>query len=291
MGNPSFPGANTLIMGEAGTGKTYAIGTLVETGLEVFYLGLESGVESLIRYFTDKGKPIPENLHWREVKAGQAGFAELVDSAKKLNVMSYESLTKAIDPARGKHTQFIEVLNNLHDFDDQRTGKKYGSVSAWDTDRVLVIDGLTGLSNFAMSNWMGGKITRDQKDWGIAQNALEQLLRQMVDGCQCHIVLLAHIERETDQVLGGTKITISTLGRALAPKVPAMFSDVILATRSESSNWYWDNRNGQATVKFRNLPYSATNPADFRPLIAAWRKNKEAFEAAMNVPPAPAVAS
>jgi hypothetical protein len=273
-------------MGDAGTGKTYSVGTLVETGLEVFYLGLESGVESLIRYFTDKNKAIPENLHWCEVKAGQAGFSELIDSAKKLNVMSYESLTKATDPSRSKHTQFIDVLNNLHDFLDQRSGKRYGSVSSWDTSRVLVIDGLTGLSNFAMSNWMGGKITRDQKDWGIAQNALEQLLRQLVDGCQCHIVLLSHIERETDQVLGGTKITLSTLGRALAPKVPAMFSDVILCTRSESSNWYWDNRNGQATVKFRNLPYSATNPADFRPLIENWRKNKAAFEAAMSAAPA-----
>ena len=40
-----LPGVNVLLMGPAGTGKTHSLGTLVEAGIEVFYLGLESGLE------------------------------------------------------------------------------------------------------------------------------------------------------------------------------------------------------------------------------------------------------
>ena len=51
----ALPGVNVMLMGPAGTGKTHSIGTLADAGLEVFYLGLESGLESLYGYYTDKG--------------------------------------------------------------------------------------------------------------------------------------------------------------------------------------------------------------------------------------------
>jgi len=60
----ALPGTNVLLMGPAGTGKTTAIGTLVDAGIETFYMGLEPGLESLLGYWTDKGKPVPANLHW-----------------------------------------------------------------------------------------------------------------------------------------------------------------------------------------------------------------------------------
>ena len=41
--NPQFPGFNVLLMGPSGTGKTYSIKSLVETGLETFALFLEPG--------------------------------------------------------------------------------------------------------------------------------------------------------------------------------------------------------------------------------------------------------
>jgi DNA replication protein DnaC len=59
----ALPGVNVLLMGPAGTGKTHSIGTLVDAGVEVFYLGLEPGLESLLGFWTDKGKEVPANLH------------------------------------------------------------------------------------------------------------------------------------------------------------------------------------------------------------------------------------
>ena len=266
----SLPGFNVLLMGPAGTGKTHAIGTLVESGIEVFYLALEPGLESLLGYFTDRGLPVPDNLHWHTLKAPDTSFLDMMDSATKINTLSLESLAKMTDSNRSKHNQFIKLFGVLNDFEDQRTGQKYGAANTWDTKRALVVDSLTGINGAALALVVGGKPVRSQSDWGIAQQQVEGLLRKLCDGCNCHFVLLSHIERETDMVLGGIKLMASTLGKALAPKIPAMFSDVILTVR-EGSSWHWDTANVQADLKTRNLPISSKNTPSFAAIVAKWK--------------------
>lgn len=267
---PAPVGVNVLLMGPAGTGKTHSIGTLVESGIEVFYLGLEPGLESLLGYFKDSGKEIPENFHYHYLTPPTAGFEELLDSAKKINTMSLDMLAKMQDPYRGKHNRFIELLTALNDFPDDRTGKSFGPVNYWDSTRALVIDGLTGLNQAVMSLVVGGKPVKSMSDWGIAQDQLEKLLRMLTENCPCHLVILAHVERETDLVLGGVKLMASTLGKALAPKIPSMFSDVILTTR-ENTKWTWDTASAMADLKTRNLPIAQGITPDFRQIIEKWK--------------------
>lgn len=268
----TLPGFNVLVMGPAGTGKTHSVGTLAESdpNLQVFYLALESGMESLNGYFTDRKKPIPDNLHWHVLPAPKASFSELLYSAKQVNTMSLDALAKMQDPNRGKYNRFIQLLETLNDFPDDRTGRKFGAVDSWGTDKALVIDGQTGINLAAMSLVVGGKPVRSQSDWGIAQDQVEKLLRNLTDGCRCHFVLLAHVERETDQVLGGTKLFISTLGKALTPKIAPMFSDVILTVR-EGTKWTWDTSNPMADVKGRNLPFAAGQNPDFKQIVEKWK--------------------
>ena len=270
----SLPGINCTLMGPAGSGKTHALGTLVETGLEVFYLGLEPGLESLLGYFTDKGKPVPDNLHWHMLQAPKASFAELSQAATSINTLGLDSLSKMQDPNRAKHNQFITMLSALADFPDDRTGKKFGSVDSWGTDRAIAIDSLTGLNRAAMSLVIGNKPVRNQADWGIAQDQVEKILRMLCDNCKCHFILLAHVERETDAVLGGVKIMVSTLGKALAPKIPAMFSDVILTVR-EGAKWTWDTASSLADVKTRNLAVAANQPPSFGPILEKWKSRSK----------------
>lgn len=268
----SLPGFNVLLMGPAGTGKTAAIGTLVESdpSLEVFFLALEPGYESLYGYFTDKGKPIPANLRVHQLAAPKASFSELLEGAKKVNTFSLEALAKMQDPDRSKHNRFIQLLEALNNFPDDRTGEKFGAVDTWGTNRCLVIDGMTGLSQCAMSLVVGGKPVRSQSDWGIAQDQLEKLLRMLTEGCRTNFVLISHVERETDQVLGGTKLFVSTLGKALTPKIAPMFSDVILTVR-EGTKWSWDTSNPMADVKGRNLPFAAGQSPDFKQIVGKWK--------------------
>lgn len=272
---PGLSGFNVMVMGPSGTGKTHSIGTLVDSGLETFFLAMESGMESLMGYYADKKLPIPANLHWHVLKAPETSFDDMIANATKINTMNLESLAKMSDPNRGKHNQFISLLQALNNFPDDRTGQTFGDVSTWGTDRVIVIDGLTGVCSAALALVVGGKPVRSQSDWGIAQDQAEKILRRLCDSCKCHFVLLSHLEREIDPVLGGIKLMASALGKALAPKLPAMFSDVILACR-EGSKWHWDTANAQADLKTRNLPITGNLEPDFRAIVRKWQARKDA---------------
>jgi len=265
----SLPGVNVLLMGPSGTGKTHSIGTLVDLGIEVFYLALKSGMESLLGYWTDRGLEVPSNLHWHKLSAPTATFSDMIQNAKNINMLNLDALAKMTDPNKSKHNQFIALLEALNNFPDDRTGEKYGPVNTWDQSRVLVADGATGISQCAMALVVGGKAVRNQSDWGIAQDQVEKLVRMLCDNCACHFVLLAHVERETDAVLGGVKLMISTLGKALAPKFPAMFSDVILTERS-GDKWTWNTASAMADVKTRNLPIKSDNSPDFKLVFDKW---------------------
>jgi hypothetical protein len=265
----SLPGVNVLLMGPSGTGKTHSIGTLVDTGIDVFYLALESGMESLLGYWTDRGKPVPPNLHWHKVAAPTADFTQMIENAKNINMLNLDSLAKMTDPNKSKHNQFVSLLQALNNFPDDRTGEKYGPVNSWDQSRVLVADGATGISQCAMALVVGGKAVRNQSDWGIAQDQFEKLVRMLCDNCACHFILLAHVERETDEVLGGVKLMVSTLGKKLAPKLPAMFSDVVLCERS-GTKFTWNTASAMADVKCRNLTIAPDHIPSFSPIMEKW---------------------
>lgn len=263
-------GFNTLLEGPSGVGKTYAIGTLVDAGMETFVVFLESGAESLYAYWTDRGLPIPDNLHVHVLKTQKASFKELAESAKRSNSLPYDTLAKMVDPERAKYNAFINLLGVMGKFVDQRTGEDFGAVDEWGMDRVIVIDGLTGVNRAAMQLVIGGRPARSQNDWGHAQHYVEEFLRTCCDGCRCNFVMIAHVEKELDSLNGGMKITMSTLGKALAPKIPQMFSDVILARR-DGNTFSWSTADAGADLKNRNLPISDKLKPDFGAIIKKWR--------------------
>lgn len=277
-------GVNILLEGPAGTGKTHSIGTLVETNpnLEVFYLATGNELEILLGFWKDKGLPVPSNLHWTTLIGGvisapnTSAFTTLADAANQVNTQAQESLHKMQDVNRMKHNHFVTLLRILADFPDDRTGQKFGPVDKWGPNRVLVIDHLSGVNPIAMSLVIGGKPVRSQAEWGIAQDQIEKLLRQLCDGCACNFVLLAHVERETDQVFGGVKVTVSTLGKALAPKIPPMFSDVILSVR-EGTKFSWSTANALADLKARNLPIADGIAPNFKQIFDKWQSRGGAF--------------
>lgn len=283
-------GPNVLLMGPAGTGKTRSIATLVETGIEVFYLSIEQGIESLFAYWTDRGLPIPPNLHWHKIDPPKASFKELAEAALKVNTLSYESLGKMVDLNRHTHNLFIKINESFFNFPDDRTGETYGPVDSWGPDRAIVTDGLTGLSRAAMSLTVGGKPIRNPGDYGIAQGQLEGFLRLICDHCRCWFVLLAHVEKEIDPIQGGTRVTVATIGKALPPLIPPMFSDVILAVR-DGTKWTWSTATVNAETKARNLPWAEGIAPTFQTIYDTWKTRAIAAQAVSAAPePAPQIA-
>lgn len=260
------PGTNTMLCGTTGTGKTHCIRTLVDAGLEVFVLFTEPGMEVL------SDLP-PEKLHWKYIAPATPDFSDMISSATKINTMSFEALTKLPDINKRKYTEFIDVLTALSNFTCDRTGQSYGAVDAWDQSRVLVIDSLTGLSIMAMNLVAGSKPVKSMADWGVAIDNLERLITKLCVDTQCHFVLTAHLEREVDEVTGGTSLMASTLGRKLAPKLPRFFSDVIHVKRNVDK-FVWSTASSNVDLKARNLPISDSLDPSFTPLIRAWKEKQ-----------------
>lgn len=267
----TLPGVKEMLCGVSGSGKTHAIRTLVEAGLEAFVLFTEPGMEVLA--------DIPkEKLHWHYISPASPDFEDMIASATKINTMSFEAITKLPDINKRKYHEFIDVLVTLSDFKDDRTGTSYGAVDSWGPERVLVLDSLTGLSLMAMNLVTGSKPVKSLADWGVAIDNLERLITKLCVDTKCHFVLISHLERETDEVTGGTSLMASTLGRKLAPKLPRYFSDVIHVVR-KADKFVWSTVTSNVDLKARNIALADNLPPSFVPIITNWRKNAEATHA------------
>lgn len=280
MTNPSpslYPGFNVLLMGPSGSGKTFSIASLAETGLEVFALFVEPGLETLIGAYSDANKPIPKNLHWHYIQPRTQGFDQLQATADNIGKFDLAGLSKLKDFKRSQANPMFDLYSILNNFKDQRTGETFGSVDSWDNSRVLVIDSLSALNRMAMETVVGTKPVKDMAEWGIAQTQIMSLLHKLTSGCNCHLVLIAHVEREIDNVLGGLKLMPSTLGKAIASQVSQPFSDVILSVR-EGDKFFWDTANSQADLKTRNLPIASKLPADFGTIFSKWNSRRNLAE-------------
>lgn len=272
-------GVNVLLEGPSGTGKTYALFTLVEwckkNNIEVFALFVGNGLETLLGAWADRGLSIPDNLRWMVVKVRPLPFASLKEVATKVGQLTYESITKIVDHTRSQNNAFEAILTACTSFTDDRTGKGYGSVDGWGPEKVFIIDELTELSNAAMKMVIGNKPTASQPDYGVAQNNLMNMLRLCTQGCPCHFVLTAHVSRERNEIDGSVKLMTKAIGTAISVEIPPLFSDVIYTYR-EGSSWYWDTANVNVDLKTRNLPVSSRLSPDFAQILDKWAARAKA---------------
>lgn len=250
-------------MGDSGTGKTYCIRTLIECGLTPFCIFTEPGMETLSDLPADK-------WHWAYVPPTVPDWSALSTMVSNVNKLSYENLLKIPDPNKTKYTHFFSVLKLCQEFVSS-TGRSFGDVTTWGTDRVLILDSLSGLSDMAMQMAAGLKAARAQHEWGEAQLLIESLINKLVTDCQCMVILTAHVEREQDELTGASRIMVSTLGKKLPPKLPKYFSDVILTVR-EGDKFYWDTAAFNVATKSRSLPIASKQAPSFVPLIAKWKE-------------------
>lgn len=261
-----IPGPKVLLMGDSGTGKTHAIRTLIDVGVTPFVIATEQNcIQTLKDIPTDK-------WHYKFINAQpENNWGNLQDMLSKVNKLSYENLTKVQDPNKSSYNQLLDVLTTCNKFVCDCHKEDFGDVSLWDNSRALVIDGLSGLSDMAMGLTVGNKPVRSMPDWGVSQNSLKSIIAQLTTAVRCPFILIAHIDREKDEITGGTSVTVKTLGQKLGPDLPRMFSDVIRAKR-EGNKFSWDTADSQATVVSRNIPIASNQAPSFVPLFTNWKK-------------------
>lgn len=268
-------GPKILIEGPSGTGKTYALGKLVEwaaeNNTEVFALFTENGLETLLGYWRDRDLEVPANLRYHSTLTKPLALDQLLKAADNVGKLSYESITKMVDANRGgDNNAFYKILQACSDFPDDRSGKKFGPIDTFGIDRIFVIDSLSELANAAFKMVIGSKPTASMPDYGVAQNNLMNFLRLCTQGLRCTFVMTAHVDRQQDEITGGIKLMTKAIGKAMANDIPQLFSDVIYCVR-EGTNFYWDTAAANVDVKTRNLPIASKQSPDFRIIMDKWK--------------------
>jgi len=262
--DPSYA-PKILLMADSGRGKTTSILTLMKCGITPFVLATEQNAIQILKPYFAKG------LHLKFMPPNKPQTtANVVDMLKKINQLSYENLTKVHDPFKTQHDMLVDVGMMMNDFRCDCCNKSWGAVTQWNTDRALVLDSLSGLSDMAFALVVGNKPVRAQPDYQVAQNALRMIFN-IGTSMKCMFILVAHLSKETDEITGGKIVTANTVGQKLGPDLPRSFSDVILAKRN-GGDFFWDTADGQATVAARHLPISQNLKQDFQPLVEEWKK-------------------
>ena len=261
-----------LLLGEIGSGKTRSIRTLVEAGIEVFFIATEPGFETLL------GDIPPDKLHWTYVQAYASSMSSLMATAKLVQQYDTEQIKKMPGVNRQKYNQWFDLLNACNNFVDARTGTAYGDVFELKPHQALVIDSLSGINNMAVNLLAGDKPCMSWPEYDACQFNIRQFVNTLTQGLKCWFVLTAHIERETDPATGLTRLMASTVGKALAPQLPKFFSEVILCKKrlvGDKLEWVWDNIDPDARLKFRNLPPAPNHRPDFKTIKDNWEKKTQ----------------
>lgn len=265
-----------LLQGAPGAGKTDALATFIEAGLDLFVImtepdGAASLIDSVARRKLDINK-----LHYQEVLPAVAGWSAMDDMVKAIGAqgfMELQNIKSGVGKAETKKPA-MALLNAMKDFQCDRTGESYGDVTTWDDSRAFVCDSLSGLSLMAMALTIGYKPAAHQGEWGVAMNFVEQLLLKMTSDRRCFFALTAHVEKEANEITGVQQIMASTLGRKLAPKIPRFFSEVVYAKRAivdSRAEFSWSTIDGAADLKNRALPVSPKLASTFVPVVQAYR--------------------
>lgn len=295
----SLSGVKVLLEGATGTGKTDVIGTLVDwcamqtPPIEVHVMLLERSLETILGYWTEpkprnnmKARPIPPNLHWRDLVTKPVTLARMIEGAQNIGKLTYEGITKLQDMNRAIGNPFEAILEATSQVTSDRRGdegKKYGAVDSWGTERVFIVDSLSELSNAVSKMIIGAKPTMNQGEYGVGQNNLMNYLRLLTQGCRCHIVMTAHVSREKDDITGGVKLMTRAIGAAISGDIPPLFGDVIYTWR-EATSWYWDTVNPNVDLKTRYLPLEPKIRPDFAQIMDKWRARNAAASLVPTIP-------
>lgn len=273
---PAMPGAKVITFGPPGSGKTTALKTLLpeymdESGKKQKGAGLHVLVQFTEPSMSLLGDTDPEFLHWNYSPPAQASWLSMMDNAEKITNLSNDQLQKLPGMNKRDYAQVMELYKSFSNWKCQRCGREFGPVDNLDPSHALVLDSLSGLNVMAMDLAVGGKPVKTLPDWGVGIDVEEKLINRLTFGMKSHFILIAHADRQTDQIMGGIRTTPAAIGQKLPGLIGRFFDDVIF-TQSENGKFIWSTSMSGFDTKTRHMPITKELAPSFVPLIERWRK-------------------
>lgn len=256
-----------LNMGDIGTGKTYALATAARAGLDLRCLFTDpGGEESLIDAAVKMQLPF-DHIHWNYVAPASTDWATMRNVAEQITYKDYETLSKEKSGIqKAKYRQVYELLALMTNFKCAHCGQEFGPVDSWGENVAFAFDGFSGLNQMARDLTVGAKPSPHQGEWGVMMDVEERLINKLLSDCKCYIICTAHPEGERNELTGISEYMPALLGRKLAPKVPRMFSDVVLSWK-DGREFYWSTIKAMYRLKARNLPLEDKLPPDYKKVV------------------------
>jgi hypothetical protein len=273
-------GTKVELMGAPGSGKTHALRTLVDAGIEPCVLFTDNGMDVMkdLRHASTKYKEAlaAHKVHWHYVPPAQTKWSDFKAAFDQSAAFDIGTLQKMPATDKRAFPQFGTLLQTCEKFVCDECKADLGNVDSWGTDRALVLDGLSGTNSMLLSWAAGSKPAVSQPEWGQAMKMQLAFVERVTLGLVCHTIILTHLDREIDLTVGSVKLMPLALGAKNAPQLGKYFTDIILAERvadtSGNMNWKWHLARVDADVKARNLDWKNNQEPSFVPLIETWRK-------------------
>ena len=210
-----------LFIGDAKSGKTTALTSLVKAGYKLRILDLDNLLDVLAGRVQ---QVCPENI-------GNVEYRSLRDN------YSASNLGTIIKGQPKAWIESIKMLNKWTYTDASGEVIDYGVPSTWADDVILVIDSLSRWcdASFAFHEFMTPKGKNGNDDtWSIyrnAQNDVEHQLAMLTSpGFAVNVIIICHgIYQENAD--GTTKIFPQGVGQKLSPKIPQYFSNYVRMTK------------------------------------------------------------
>jgi hypothetical protein len=230
-----------LLIGDAKSGKTGSLVSLVKAGYKLRILDLDNLLDILKYKILEECPDSLDNVEFRTIrdryKAGPTG--SILD---------------------GKPSAWINTIKMLDNwkYDDV----DYGKPAEWGSDTILVIDSLSRLCDAAY-DFHESIIPRGKSGdydsravYGNAQDDIEKVLAMLTSSSfAVNLIVMAH-GQYLDLPDGTTKIFPQSVGAKLSPKIPQYFPTVIR----------YVNKSGKRSIQLNSdamIDLANTNPSAF----------------------------
>lgn len=234
-----------LLLGDAKSGKTGSLISLVKAGYHLRILDLDNLLDILAKLIAEQCPDLIDNVEFRTIRDERTMTATgpIIKSAK-----AFIEATKMLDRWKYK--------------DENGTEIDLGVPGDWGPDCVLVIDSLSRLCDAAY-DWCESVIPRGRSGdfdgraiYGNAQDAIESMFGMLTSkSFACNLIVIAHgmFQEQGD---GTTKIFPQGVGQKLSPKIPQYFPNYIR----------YKNQGGKRTIQLESdgmIDLANTNPNAF----------------------------
>lgn len=213
-----------LLLGDPGSGKTTAIGHLLEHGQRLFVADFDDGLDPIRKIIDPKYHP---NLIY-----------ETLTDPVRINRKGIPEVRRPVALKR-----YQELLKN---WVDSETGEDYGPPESWGPNDWLVTDGLTFQGQAAMYFVLAQENRAGHhprlRDWGLAIRLQEGIIQEL-RSLPINMLITAHLaelssdegEDEGESRPGVPKAASavnhkrypSALGKKLPPRIGAYFNTVV----------------------------------------------------------------